>query len=63
MGQKEICEPPCGRIGIQPMKNRIEYGIEEKRKWTYHYHNLKGHDEEYDNATLRDNTLAPFFNV
>jgi hypothetical protein len=44
------------------MKDWIEYGIEEKRKWTYHYHNLKGHDEEYDNATLRDNTFAQFFN-
>ena len=27
------------------MKNWIEYGIEEKRKWTYHYHNLKSHDK------------------
>jgi len=63
MGQKEMYEPPCGRIGTQPVEDRIEYGIEKKCKWTYHYHDLKGHNEEHDNATLPDNTLTPFFNA
>ena len=45
------------------MKDWIEYRIEEKRKWTYHYHNFKGHDEENKNATPCDNTFTPFFNA
>jgi hypothetical protein len=42
------------------MKDWIEYGIEEKGKRAYHYHNFKSHYEEYKNTTFRDDAFAPF---
>jgi len=45
------------------MEDWIEYGIEEKGKRAYHYHDFKGYDEEYKNAAPCDDIFSPFSNI
>lgn len=42
------------------MKDWIEYGIEEKGKRAYHYHDFKSYYEEYKNAALPNDAFTPF---
>ena len=60
MWQKEMCEPPCHWVSIQPVEDRIKYRIEEKGKRAYHYHYFKGHYEKDKDSSLRDDTFSPF---
>ena len=55
-----MCEPPCHWVNIQPMEDRIEYGIEEKSKRAYHYHDFKSHDKKNDNTSPCDDIFTPF---
>ena len=57
MWQKERREPARGPVGIQPVQDGIEHGVEEEGKGTDHDHDLEGHDEEQEDAALGGDLL------
>jgi hypothetical protein len=63
VGQKERDEPPCRHKLVEPVKHRVEDGIEEEGEGADHDHDLESHDEKGDDADAGGDPCDYPFNV